>query len=305
MVFMVPMEQNLWAEPLLALFLRQRHKDIMAINHTYSMISVGLSMFIMFTLPICAFVLPLLAAGDVDKRMSPGMQVATWISLIGSFYVTLLFAGWGPLASVVGERFTNYLSQDLVKNYYASVLAELIDEKSSVERRRARLGLLYERQGRVISDALKRGPNFQNICLLFFNVIWMAVGILWLVPDAAGGLTNLEHALAPHPAFRICIATILLLMMLISGSYGTLEMMSKPHLLFEEQLRAKIGPHAPRLHTALQLFGSTDQLWHFINAQNISMSLFGVPVDSALPGKIAPFVGTMVGAIAWGIARSY
>ncbi len=304
MVFMVPMEQSLWGEPLVGHFLKKHQKELMAINHNSSMIMMFLFMFIPFTLPLLVFVLPLLVSSNVDERMTPGMQVATWICIISSIAVNLLFMGWAPVANVVGERFGHYLSKDLVENYCNSVLAELVDDKSSIERRRMRLGLLYERQGQVIANALKRGPNFQNICTLLFNLVWMVVGIVWLVPDAAGGLTNIDKALAPHPAFRITIATSLILTLVHNVGYSTLKVMSKPHALFEERLRSTIGPHAPRLHTASQLFGSADQLWHFVHDQNIALSLFGVPVDSALPGKIAPFVGTLVGAVAWGIARS-
>lgn len=304
MFFMVPMEQSLWGEPLVGHFVKKYQKELMAINHNSIMITMFLFMFILYTLPLCVFVLPLLVSNNVDERMTPGMQVATWICIISSVVLNALFTGWAPLANIVGERFGHYLSKNLVENYCNSVLAELVDDKNSIERRRMRLGLLYERQGKVIANALKRGPNFQNICTLLFNLVWMVVGIVWLFPDAAGGLTNIDKALAPQPAFRITIATSLLLSLVHMVGYGTLKIMSQPHALFEERIRSTIGPHALRLHTASQLFCSTDQLWHFVHDQNIAMSLFGIPIDSALPGKIAPFVGTLVGAVAWGIARS-
>ena len=115
---------------------------------------------------MCSFSLASLEKG---RRYDTRHAIATWICIISSIAVNLLFTG-APLANVVGERFGNYLSKDLVENYCNSVLAELVDDKSSIERRRMRLGLLYERQGQVIANALKRGPNFQNICTLL--LIW-------------------------------------------------------------------------------------------------------------------------------------
>ena len=58
MVFMVPMEQSLWGEPLVGHFLKKHRKEIMAINHNPGMITMFLFMFILYTLPLCVFVLP-------------------------------------------------------------------------------------------------------------------------------------------------------------------------------------------------------------------------------------------------------
>lgn len=67
-------------------------------------------------------------------------------------------------------------------------------------------------------------------------------------------------------------------------------------------------PHLPKLHTAMQLFpsGSTHEtLLAWIRGQGITMKIFGVQVDSTLPGKFASVIISLAGAAAYGLARPY
>ena len=128
--------------------------------------------------------------------------------------------------------------------------------------------------------------------------------VFWLLPDLVGGLPNLDNALVPHPAFRISMSVFMLYWTVKAIIWDSISRMSTPSRLFEERLRSEISPHASKLALAAQLFdGRQEDLWKFIHAQGMWLSIFGIAVDSRLPGKVAPLLVSVLGAIAWGLAR--
>ena len=46
-------------------------------------------------------------------------------------------------------------------------------------------------------------------------------------------------------------------------------------------------------------------MWAWLRGQEILLKLFGVPIDSALPGKIAAAGASLVGAVAVLAARQF
>ena len=140
---------------------------------------------------------------------------------------------------------------------------------------------------------------------IFFCLVWVFIGVFWLVPDLVGGLPNSDRAVVPHPALRIILAAFMLLSVIRDMGYGLLKQMSQPSRLFEERLRSEISPNAAKLAVAVQLFdGRSEELWKFVHAQGIWLSVMGIAVDSRLPGKVAPVMASIVGAVAWALARS-
>ena len=124
-----------------------------------------------------------------------------------------------------------------------------------------------------------------------FIVTWGALGFIWLVPDIVGGLPNAKNSLSgENPTLRVVLGALLLIYFVWQISFSSISSMARPHTLFEERIRRSIAPDAPKLHVAVQLFPIDGEsgLWNFLKSQGMYLSLYGIPVDSSLPAKLAP-----------------
>ena len=106
---------------------------------------------------------------------------------------------------------------------------------------------------------------------------------------------------------RVVLGAFLLIHSVWNLSFSSISSMARPHTLFEERIRRSIAPDAPKLHVAVQLFPMDGEsgLWNFLKSQGMYLSLYGIPVDSSLPAKVAPVIASFFGALAFALARSY
>jgi hypothetical protein len=73
--------------------------------------------------------------------------------------------------------------------------------------------------------------------------------------------------------------------------------MSVPNKMFFEKIQNEILPDAEKFNTALECFPSgADDLWAWLRGQGLFLCLLGIPIDSALPGKIAAGGASLIGA---------
>lgn len=304
MLFIVPMEQLNWGSRLLGHYVRARQKELMTAEHMSNMLGSALMPILFYVLPIGAIVLPTLASSDVNEQLSQGLQAGCWACLVAGIWITILFMGYGPLHSNVFENYFMYLTGDLIKDYADNFLNTLCDSTAGIDERRERLTALYERQGKHIKQALRQSANSSSVAQFPFMLVWMAMMVVWLVPDIVGGLPNREKALGSYAWLRITLSIMGMLWTAQALSFGLFKGMSKPSRLFEERLRSEISPHSSKLALAVQLFdGRSEELWRFVHAQGIWLSFFGICVDSTLPGKMAPLVTSILGAITWALVR--
>lgn len=303
----IPLEQLTWANPMMLTYFRDSKQKVADANHNAPLLQGGSFVFFILCLPLIVWVIPALVAEDADKRFTKGEIIAMWIGVLSSFILVPFSAGWGPLAEVFVSKYPKYVSSDLVNSYTNSVLTTLVDETSSVSSRRQRLGILYHRQGKHIRSAL---VSFNKVTILGlpFMLMWGMLGLIWLIPDIVGGLPNAEKSLSGgDPSLRIILGVALLAQTLWHISWSSMSSMARPHTLFEERIRHIIAPDAPKLHTAIQLFPLDGEkgLWNFLKSQGIYLSLYGVPIDSSLPARVAPLITSLFGALAFALARSY
>ena len=75
--------------------------------------------------------------------------------------------------------------------------------------------------------------------------------------------------------------------------------MAVPNKMFFEKIQNEILPDAKKFNAALECFPSgADSLWAWLRGQGLYMRILGIPIDSALPGKVATGGASLLGAIA-------
>ena len=246
MIFMVPFEQIMWEDALLAQYLQDCREENMKKKHCGSMVSYAIWPVFFFVLPIAGFVLPVLVSPE-RERISTSVQWGCWLCFANSIWITPMFVGFGPVAESLMTRYGKYLTVDLTKDYADRFLAVLCDDTlGTIDDRRKLLTALYERRGRQIKLALGRAV-MRSHAQVPFLIVWTVVSTIWLAPGIVGGLPNAKQAIAPFPALRVGCAISVLLS--CTGEMGlfSLQRLSKPNVLFEERLRSEISPHATKL----------------------------------------------------------
>ena len=145
-LFMMPLEQLLWANPMMLTYFRERKHKVASAPHYVSLVLGGLFCLVFMCLPLVVWIIPPLIAEDSDKRFTKSERVTMWVGIALSFLTIPLNAGWGPVADTFVSKFPQYLLSDLVGEYSKSMLAVLVDKTSSISARRQRLGILHHRQ---------------------------------------------------------------------------------------------------------------------------------------------------------------
>lgn len=303
-----PSEQWTWGDPMKIQYLQDKRENLMTKNHTADAVTQGLFTFFMMYLPLTFIFIPVLFDSDKAHTFDAAVVAVTWFCFVGGIVNVAIFAGWGPLHAVLVQDYNKYITEELVIDFADRVIAVLVDGETPADLRREKLGRLQERRGSNIRDTLQQYLNVQILLQFPFMAVWLAVYLLLLVPDLCGGLPRRGEAVIQDAWLRVTIGIAGLHYMGYSMGYGLTRAMAKPHALFEERICREIVPHLPKLHTAMQLFpsGSTHEtLLVWIRGQGIAMKIFGVQVDSTLPGKFASVIISLAGAAAYGLARSY
>ena len=287
-------------------YLQDKREELLKKSHAADTAIQGITVFIWLYLPLFVIFIPVLLAPDESRNFDAVVVSVTWFCFAAGIVSVAVFAGWGPVQAVLIDNYNKYVTEELVTDYADRVLSIIVDGDTPADLRRERLGRLQELRGSKIRDTLRRYLNVQVLLQFPVCVVWGAFYVLWLFPDLAGGLPEAEKAIIRGPWLRVALAVLGTLFTMYNMGYGLARAMARPHVLFEERIRREVLPHARKLHSAIQLFpdaGTHETLLAWVRGQEICMRILGVQVDSSLPGKTGSMLLSLVGVVAYFLAR--
>ena len=299
----IPAERYKFSDPLLAVYTRrnsQKLREKIRSDGSGTMIFTVFFFLIWLGFPLIAFGI---SGGFATGFATTYTHVICYCLTVLSPLCMFLCVGWFPVELIYSPYLT-HLTKTLVKELSDQTLILLLDDKLPPKTRLKRLSDLYNKRGRSISRSLRGHINPSSLWYLPCSMFSMIGAFFQCFPEMIGGLPHLENAMLPQPGIRITISIMLFFNSLFILSYGSLQGMAISNILFYERLRGEIFPDGAKLHTALECFPTgTEDLLVWLRNQNICLKIFGVRIDSQLPGKIAAGCASIIVTVALALLR--
>jgi len=312
----VPAERYKFTDPLLVPFLRKNRSTVKKNANAGAWCVFGFVFYLLWVgPPLIGFAStrafrPLLelsinasASNSTEGRLRQTGDAAFGLDMILGYY--MLFSsplcwfwmtGWFP-AEGIYVQYNKHLTEFWVSEYADAVLTTLLDHEELPKNRLKKLSSLYKRRGKWLSQSLADHANPFHSYAFPAHLSNLLLSVVLLFPDVVGGLTNIDSAILPHPAVRITLGVISACQVTSSLFFFSVMSMSVPNQMFFEKIQNEILPDAEKFNTALECFPSgADDLWAWLRGQGLFLCLLGIPIDSALPGKVAAGGASLIGA---------